>query len=299
MKSTNDKIQFSEEEKQKTEKESITNTYFFYNEDYLTERLFGLHINNRCFQYGDGLFETMVAEEGRIKYLEDHLERLFSGLEVLEIDKPNNLNEEFLQSVFLKLLKKNNYNNINEKLFKIKLQVWRKPGGLYTPTSNGHDFFVSAEEIKKQTIVKNKVSFYNDIYLSYSKISALKTCNALPYVLASIQKQKLGLDDMILCTSNGKVSECTASNIFWTKGKTLFTPNLKTGCISGVMRNQVIKKCRELEVEIKIGEFDKKNLLNANSVFTSNVTGLHPVNTIENTKFSFQIANNFIHLLNL
>ncbi len=41
---------------------------------------------NRGLRFGDGVFETMCWEGGRIKNLDLHLARLFQGLQLLKFD---------------------------------------------------------------------------------------------------------------------------------------------------------------------------------------------------------------------
>ncbi len=117
--------------------------------------------------------------------------------------------------------------------------------------------------------------------------------------MASLSKKKYNVDDMILSTKEGYISECTSTNIFWIKDGTIFTPSLYTGCIDGIMRKQVINKCSELNINIQIGEFTKDILLDADAVFTSNVTGFHPIKKIEEKNFSIDIALKIIQNLKL
>src|SRR5690606_21614850 len=44
--------------------------------------------SDRGLAYGDGLFETMAAHDGRIRWLDYHLERLAEGCRTLGIEPP-------------------------------------------------------------------------------------------------------------------------------------------------------------------------------------------------------------------
>ena len=46
-------------------------------------------IADRAYQYGDGLFETMRLQNGAVRFLDAHLERLLLGCERLKIDPPD------------------------------------------------------------------------------------------------------------------------------------------------------------------------------------------------------------------
>ncbi len=43
---------------------------------------------NRAFQYGDGLFETIIFRNGRIRFLPDHFDRLQKGVKALKMTLP-------------------------------------------------------------------------------------------------------------------------------------------------------------------------------------------------------------------
>jgi len=273
--------------------------WIFFNSAFVKSNSKIISVSNRSFQYGDGIFETMVAENGKIKFLEDHIERLSNGLSILKIEKPTILTHQFLNDLLVKILKKNNYKEIEKNLYRLKLQIWRKPGGLYSPENNEAEFCISIAEFKQKQIEKNNVLFYDEINLSFSTISPLKTCNSLPYIMASLSRKKYNVDDMILSTKDGYISECTSTNIFWIKDDTIFTPSLYTGCIDGIMRKQVINKCSELNINIEIGEYSKDFILDADAAFTSNVTGFHPIKKIEEKNFSIDIAQKFIQNLKL
>ena len=45
-----------------------------------------LTADNRGFRYGDGLFETMLAIEGRVRLWPYHFERLLSGMRMLRFE---------------------------------------------------------------------------------------------------------------------------------------------------------------------------------------------------------------------
>ena len=53
--------------------------------DYLVNGKAGglISVQDRGFQYGDGLFETMLVENGNALFLSEHLDRLSYGCNVL------------------------------------------------------------------------------------------------------------------------------------------------------------------------------------------------------------------------
>jgi branched-subunit amino acid aminotransferase/4-amino-4-deoxychorismate lyase len=119
----------------------------------------------------------------------------------------------------------------------------------------------------------------------YSPFSFFKGPYALHYVQAGRAKQSAGWQEAILRDAQGHVSEALVSNIFWLKDQVLYTPALETGCIAGIMRLNVLRACQMLRLEVREGLFKEAELLSADLVFTSNVTGLRVIQAIGDVRF--------------
>ncbi|HYG40913.1 MAG TPA: aminotransferase class IV [Cytophagales bacterium] len=233
-------------------------------------------IENRAFLYGDGLFETMICENDNVLFIEDHLERLHRGMGVMKINIPDSLTIASIKTQ-IKLLLETNY---IEQSARVKLIVWRKPGGLFCPTSNEPDFLITCKKHSPLIYSERKVDFSNDITLSRTIYSEFKRCSSLPYVLAGIEMKERKLDDIILLDNEGNVAECLYSNIFWLKEKTYYTPSLDTGCIAGIRRKFMLKKIKESDMEIEIVKSKPAALLESDHVFATNVAGIYPITQI-------------------
>ncbi|TAF74397.1 MAG: hypothetical protein EAZ53_09135 [Bacteroidetes bacterium] len=222
---------------------------------------------NRAFRYGDGIFETIIFENNSLNLWHYHIERLKKGIEILKFDCQNLLAD--LESQILNQIPDQSKN------YRIRIQLWRTDGGLYTPLSNRTELFIEVTPFVKQTQIEQlETDFAKSISLSFSPLSALKTCNALLYILASIEKKERNLGEIILLSSDGFLAECAASNLFWMKENTLFTPSLSTGCIAGVMREHIINQAKKNNTKLEIGTWKPEILNSADLVFCSNVTGL-------------------------
>ena len=101
--------------------------------------------NNRAFLYGDGLFETMIAHNGSVKFLDEHINRMSDGLSFLKINLPDELNTKSLTEIIHKLHQK----KLSPEFAKIKLIAWRSEGGTYAPLNNSPEFFISLDTIQK------------------------------------------------------------------------------------------------------------------------------------------------------
>lgn len=246
--------------------------FLVYNSDILPENDVQLPINDRAFQYGDGLFETIRYENRQIWFWPDHFARLSAGMTALQFIQPRKFTAETIYQHILQLL---SVNGLTHQPTRIKIQVWRQSGGLYTPTVNSTNLLITALPGSAFCVTdKTSAGIYDAFRLSPSPVSAFKTLNALPYVLAGLYKEQHGLNDVILLDTAGNVSECLASNLFWFSGQTLHTPSLQTGCINGIIRQQLLRLAPELGMPVAEGLYQPNVLSEAQAVFCANVMGI-------------------------
>jgi branched-subunit amino acid aminotransferase/4-amino-4-deoxychorismate lyase len=57
-----------------------------FNGQFLEKDAWNMGSENRSFLYGDGLFESVRFQDGSLIYIDDHLERLISGMFTLGLD---------------------------------------------------------------------------------------------------------------------------------------------------------------------------------------------------------------------
>ncbi len=243
------------------------NMIAYFNGAFINEEQFSVGNLDRAFQYGDGLFETIAFRKGKIMFLDKHFERLTLGAKALSFEIPTTFNQEYLEKNILALIEKN---ALNEDV-RIKLIVWRKEGGLFTPTNNQINYFIKVAPLAAFAITEiSKIGIYKDFRLHYSPISQYKTLNALPYILASNYKKQHQFDEVILFDNQGNIAEGSASNIFWIENGTLFTPSLQTGCLAGVMRHNIIQKATQLNIPITEVLVTELNFETLDCVFFTN-----------------------------
>jgi aminodeoxychorismate lyase len=251
-----------------------------------------LNAANRSFRYGDGLFETMRAVNGKVPLFAWHFDRLLRGMKALKIKTPSYLNPHYLKNEVAKTLDK-------MPSARVRLAVWREEGGAYTPTNLNPDFLIETSILPDKTFTINdlgiSIGVYSDFRLHQTPVSAFKTANALPYVLAGIYARENSFDDVLLLDTEGSVAETIASNIFILNDKKLLTPPLSTGCVGGVMRTFVIKLAHEKSIELEEKKLSINDIENADEIFLTNaLTGIKWVEKFNDSEFK----NDFIFKLN-
>lgn len=252
-----------------------------FNNKYITEE-FSCALNDRALQFGDGLFETIRIINGKAQLLNYHLDRLHEGAKALRFDVPAYITEESLQSQIAELL----FHNKLGMEATSKLIVWRKNSlqKAYASTDTEANTLLTLRPASVTT-VKQNAGFSKDIVLHYWKLSRFKTISALPYIMASQEKDLRNLDELILLNVHGHVTECTSSNIFWVKDKIYYTPALSTGCIEGVQRRHILETLKAKKIEYREVEESPEALLGADGVFVCNSSGLSPIAAIDHVTY--------------
>lgn len=255
-----------------------------FNGEFIQEGDLRLDIStNRCFLYGDGAFESMLGTYEGMRFWDDHYDRLIKSCTAIRLDLqrlPGSLNLHELQKQLV-------LRNDIQGMARVKIQIWRTARGLYSPDADDISYIITAQKFEKPfVILKEHVKVIYSPRLTFTEYSAYKTCNSLPYVLASKEKSKLNLDDVVLLDQKNRISELSAMNIFWFQKGKLFTPSLNTGCIAGVMRKRILDYCLKNKIKTVPALATVDELEESDYVFGSNFSGIHPVARINEWKFT-------------
>jgi aminodeoxychorismate lyase len=199
---------------------------------------------DRGFLYGDGLFETLKAEGGRIHFLERHLTRMREGAETLRIPFPTDLD---FRPIIQELLEKNRISG--EAAVKICLSRGRHKGSLsLVPLSSPTTVILVNPYPGRTPKAWDKglgVTLEKDILQNESStLCRLKSLNYLLYLLVRTRAEEQGFDDAILTNRAGEICECTTSNLFFFRQGRLETPALSSGLLPGILR-QALMECLE------------------------------------------------------
>ncbi|SHG19801.1 aminotransferase class IV [Pedobacter caeni] len=247
--------------------------YILHNDEFVAANHPVIGVQNRAFRYGDGLFESMRMDNGKLKFAEQHADRLRAGMKALKMDGSNLMDEYFLKQKTAELCKKNKLKDH----IRFRLSVYREGEGLYTPDSNKSGYVLEAAPLAHPTYELNKkgliVDVYDELTKPVNKLSNYKTTNSLLYVMAGLYKKQHNLDEAFILNQHGFLCESISSNVFVVYDKQIYTPALSEGCIAGVMRSVVMNMAKSNNIPLIEAQINPEVLKEAEEVFITNATG--------------------------
>jgi branched-chain amino acid aminotransferase len=212
-----------------------------------------------------------------------------SSMRMLRMKIPMEFTLEFLEQEILKTVAAQN----TAISYRVRLNVYRKDGGLYMPKTNKIDYFI---DIKANTYVTKEVysvDVFKDFYSYSGLLSTIKTNNRMLNTLASIYAKENELDNCVLINENKGVVEVTNANIFIVKGTIVKTPATTEGCIKGIIRSKVIDIIAKNEAftleETTISPFE---IQKADEVFITNaIIGIQGITNYKKKTFTTSFSD--------
>lgn len=237
---------------------------------------------DRGLQYGDGVFETIAVKAGRALLLEEHLQRLTTGLERLELSGIDiaALRDEIRAAI----------TGTETGVLKVIVTGGATARG-YARSSDT----VPTRILSLHDLPGHPVEYWGDgISLKICetrlgrnpKLAGIKHLNRLEQVLARGEWDSSDIADGVMLDIEDNAIETVNGNLFIVFGDTVLTPCLAHSGVAGVMRAAVLDACEKRQQKIEIRAFTTHELLAADEVFVTNsVIGVWPVNKVDDVSF--------------
>lgn len=258
--------------------------------------------DNRGLHYGDAVFETLRVSGSKIFFWEDHYFRLMASMRILRMEIPVNFTLEFLEKEVLNLVETFSEKNSS---YNIKILVWRKAGGKYSPKSNDIEYLLTGAQIETLFYTlhnkRYEVELFKDHFLNSGILSTLKTNNKIVQVLGSIFAKENDYQNCLLLNETKTIVEALNGNLFLVKGSVIKTPPLTDGCLNGILRKQIIAICLQLpEYTLEEASVSPFELQKADEMFVTNViSGIQPISKYRKKEYSNTVAKNLLTKLNV
>ena len=268
-----------------------------YNGKLLPETELNLLIHNRGFLYGDGFFESMRFEHGKILRFNLHYERLLGNIELLQMDASSFPSPSDLNKMILDLVEANRITDFS----RVRLNIFRESTGAYTPENNTTSYLITCTPLDGPYVFSSqglKAGIYTEQCKAAGPYSCLKSLSSLFYVMAGIYCRKHQWDEVLVMNTSGNLIEALSSNFYIVKNNTLITPPLSEGCINGVFRMYFMQLAAKHGIECKEEKIHPNDVLEADEIILTNaVKGVQWVEFYEGKRYGIVMGRKLFELI--
>jgi len=224
-------------------------------------------IEDRGFQFGDGIYEVIRVYGGRPFRLDEHLSRLAQSAQAISI--PLTIEAKEWKAFIGEGLERSTYSEC-----KVYIQVTRgvAPREHLFPETTRPTSVMTFREMADLPAQLNQqgVSVITLPDLRWARCS-VKSLNLLPNILAKQQANEAGAFEALLI-KDGMVTEGTSSNVILVKDEAFLTPALNEQLLAGVTRQAVLELARNDGKVVEERPVKEEELKQADELFLIGTT---------------------------
>jgi branched-chain amino acid aminotransferase len=260
------------ERKMVPESNSQAEPILYVNGEFVPRSQAKISVFDHVVLYGDGVYDTMVAWNGAIFKLQEHIDRLFESAYAIKLTVP--LSKAQVREVIGQTVRCNGLRDAY-----VKIVVTRGVGAqpLLSPYHCTPGIIVFAVPYMSQAGDKGGDLGIKMITSSMRRVpnecisTKIKSCNYLNHVLMRMEANEAGADEAMELDLEGYVCEVPGYNVFVVKKGRLFTP--KDNILVGITRATVIEIAAEEGLQVIEGRLQPFDLYTADEAFLSSTAG--------------------------
>ena len=232
-------------------------------------------MGDRALYFGDGIYEATCVANGVPFALDDHLDRMYNSLRLLQI--PFKMEREAVKAELQKVIDAAEPEPMQFLYWQISRGVAMRNHPFPANAEPTLLAFVKPHKMKPMDVPYNLISM-EDIRF---KLCNIKTLNLIPSVLANQKAVEAGCDEAVLHRGS-RVTECAHSNISILKDGVLRTAPTDELILPGITRKHLLALARENGIPTDETPFTMVELMNADeAIVTSSSALCIPVASID------------------
>jgi D-alanine transaminase len=228
-------------------------------------------IEDRGYQFADGIYEVIALIQGCLIDLKEHLKRLEQSLSLLHIDQP--VKKETLAFLINQTI---HYNKVVDGVVYVQITRGVAPRAHVFSSDIKSSLIISVKPhsyVKEIAVLKGEKA----IVLPDQRWARpdIKSIALLSNILAKQQAFKEGAFEAILVNEKGLITEGSHSNIFIVEKEGVLKTHPATHSIlNGITRQTILRLCHEDQIPVREVTFSETSLFNAEEVFLTGTTSL-------------------------
>ncbi len=227
-----------------------------------------VHVEDRGFQFADGVYEVVRTYGGKPFAIDEHLARLSRSLEAIELKAP--LAVEGLRLVIEEGVKRSGF---AEAVIYLQITRGRAPRHRAMPKDAKPTIVMTVRElpVHAMKLPTEGITVVTLPEFRWARCD-IKSIALLPSVLAYQAARKAGANDAVFVEEDGTVNEATAGNIFLVQQGRVRTPPKSTHILAGVTRDKILAASRGAGIETVEERIVKADLFVADEIFLTSTT---------------------------
>jgi len=226
--------------------------------------------DDRGFQYGDGLFETIAIRGGKPRLWRYHMDRLGSGCKRLGLGPPVVASLDQRVKAALQVSKE----DTSFCIAKIIVTAGTDARGYGRTMPSSTETYIGvfpAAPLNKQAYRNGVTTMMCDTRLAVgSPVAGLKTLNRIEQVLGRSECASTGAFEGLMMDAEGRLICGTMSNVFIVSDNVVRTPSLERCGVAGTMRRLVLEELERSNWSVDVCDLDETDLAAGDEVFIAN-----------------------------
>ena len=234
------------------------------------EQVVAVPIDDRAFQYGDGLFETVAIRHGEPRLWGYHLERLARGCEVLRIDAPDTVALRIWLDTALRDASADSAFCVAKII--VSSGVTQRGYGRPVPAAPSvHIGIFPAAPLSAESYRDGVETIRCNTTLAPGSVTAgIKSLNRVEQVLARSECLAAGAFEGLTLDAEGRLICGTMSNVFLVTRSSISTPSLSRCGVAGVMRRHVMDTLAQAGQHVAERDVTMRDMHRVDEVFLTN-----------------------------
>lgn len=226
------------------------------------------------FMLGDGIWEGLRIYNGKIAFLNDHLDRLYASAKVLDF-KIDLTRDEMVSALYDTLAANNMTHDAHLRLMVTR---GRKKHPFQDPRLSvfGSTTVIIAEHSKPSTVVLENGMALFTVHIvrgqPNSQDPKLNSHSKLNCITALTHAQKAGADEALMLDPHGFVATCNSTNFFIVRNGEVWTSTPRY-CMNGITRQKVIDLCVQDGIPVYEKDFSLFEVYGADEAFVTGTFG--------------------------
>ena len=256
--------------------------FVFVNGEYLPYEESKVHIEDRGYQFADGVYEVFAVIENKLADYDAHMSRLLRSLSELKMKLPYSR-----KSIFFHISNIVKQNLISNGLVYLQISRGVASRDFKFPNNTKSSLVIIA---KNTSLDQYTESFNKGISVSTTrdlrwKRVDIKSLNLLAPVLAKQSAYEKNCQESWLIDDDNFITEGSSSNAWIYQDGTLITRPVSNSILNGITRSTLIRGLKNRKIKYKEAKFNLEDVKKSSEAFITSATQhVMPVVRVNNIK---------------